>query len=41
MWALGRTWYGDRLDYDWQPKTLEMARAAFAASGLTDPYWAR
>ena len=32
-------WYGDRLDADWQPRTVEQSQAILAAVGLTDPFW--
>ena len=38
-WQLARAWYADRLRPDWRRKTLEEAEAAFAAVGLTGPFW--
>ena len=38
--ALARDWYGDRLDPDWRPRTLEQSQAILARHGLTGPFWA-
>ena len=32
-------WYGDRLDADWQPRTVEQSQAILDAVGLTGPFW--
>jgi len=32
-------WYGDRLDADWQPRTVEQSQAILGAVGLTGPFW--
>ena len=37
--VLARDWYGDRLDHDWQPRSLEASQAILAANGLTGEFW--
>jgi hypothetical protein len=32
-------WYGDRLDPDWRPRTVEQSQAILDAVGLTGPFW--
>ena len=32
-------WYGDRLDPDWAPRTLERSQALLDRHGLTGPFW--
>jgi hypothetical protein len=39
LWALARPWYGDRLDYGWQPRTAETMERLFAEAGLTGDFW--
>jgi len=36
---LARRWYGDRLDPDWRPRTLEASQAILDGVGLTGPFW--
>jgi hypothetical protein len=36
---LARRWYGDRMDPDWRPRTLEQSQAILDAVGLTGPFW--
>jgi hypothetical protein len=36
---LARRWYGDRLDPDWRPRTLEASQAVLDEVGLTGPFW--
>lgn len=38
-WTLGKLWYRDRLERDWQPKTPEVMRAIFEDTGLTGEFW--
>lgn len=38
-WKLGKLWYRDRLDADWQPKTVETIRAILDEVGLTGDFW--
>ena len=38
-WQLGQLWYRDRLDENWQPKTVETIRSIFATVGLTGDFW--
>ena len=37
--ALARDWYGDRLDPDWRPRTLERSQAILERHGLTGEFW--
>ena len=37
--ALGKAWYADRFDDDWQPKTAEVIRQRFRAVGLVGEFW--
>ena len=37
--ALARDWYGDRLDRDWRPRSLEASQAILTAHGLTGEFW--
>jgi hypothetical protein len=39
IWALARSWYADRLDYGWQPRTPEAMEQLFAKAGLTGDFW--
>jgi hypothetical protein len=36
---LARRWYGDRLDPDWRPRTLEASQAILDGVGLTGEFW--
>jgi hypothetical protein len=36
---LARRWYGDRLDPEWRPRTLEASQAILASVGLTGEFW--
>jgi hypothetical protein len=36
---LARRWYGDRLDPDWRPRTLEASQAILDEVGLTGEFW--
>jgi hypothetical protein len=36
---LGESWYGDRLDPDWRPRSREQSQAILDAAGLSDPFW--
>lgn len=38
-WSLGKLWYRDRLDPEWEPKTLDVMRAILAEVGLRDEFW--
>ena len=38
-WKLGKLWYRDRLDRDWQPKTPDVTRAIFDEVGLSGAFW--
>ena len=38
-WHLALTWYADKLNPDWQRKTLDEAEAALVSVGLTGPFW--
>ena len=37
--ALAHDWYGDRLDPDWKPRTVEQSQAILDRHGLTGPFW--
>ena len=37
--ALAADWYGDRLDPDWSPRTVEESQAILARHGLTGAFW--
>ncbi len=37
--ALANAWYGDRLDPEWRPRSLEDSQAILAAHGLTGEFW--
>jgi hypothetical protein len=32
-------WYGDRLDVDWRPRTVDASQAILADFGLTGEFW--
>jgi hypothetical protein len=36
---LARRWYGDRMDPDWRPRTVEASQAILAEFGLTAEFW--
>jgi hypothetical protein len=36
---LAKTWYGNRLDPDWRPRTPEESQAILDAVGLTGDFW--
>jgi hypothetical protein len=36
---LAKRWYGDRLDPNWRPRTVEQSQAILDAVGLTGPFW--
>jgi hypothetical protein len=36
---LARRWYGDRLEPDWRPRTLEESQAILDSVGLTGEFW--
>jgi len=37
--ALASDWYGDRLDPDWAPRTVEQSQEILTRHGLTGPFW--
>jgi hypothetical protein len=37
--ALAATWYGDRLDPDWRPRTRDESQRLLAEVGLTGEFW--
>ena len=37
--ALAVDWYGDRLDPNWSPRTVEQLQAILTRHGLTGPFW--
>ena len=36
---LAQRWYGDRLDPDWRPRTVEQSQAILASVGLNGAFW--
>lgn len=36
---LAHAWYRNRLDPDWQPRTLQQNQAILNRLGLTDDFW--
>jgi hypothetical protein len=36
---LAKRWYGNRLDPDWRPRTLEESQAILESVGLTGEFW--
>lgn len=36
---LAAEWYGDRLDPDWRPRSIEASQAILDRHGLTGPFW--
>jgi hypothetical protein len=39
LWPLTRSWYANRLDYDWRPRTPEAVEQLFAQGGLREDFW--
>ena len=39
MWALNRSWYADRLDPDYAPRSAEEHQQMLEEVGLTDGFW--
>lgn len=39
VWRLARTWYADRLDYGWTPRTPDAMERLFAEAGLVGEFW--
>jgi hypothetical protein len=39
IWRLAQTWYADRLNYEWTPRTPAAMERLFAEAGLTDDFW--
>jgi hypothetical protein len=37
--ALARDWYGDRLDPDWRPRSVEDSQRILERHGLTGEFW--
>ena len=40
LWALARSWYADRLDRDWQRRSVAERQSLLEAAGLTGDFWA-
>jgi hypothetical protein len=36
---LARAWYGDRLDPDWRPRSVDESQRILAGCGLTGEFW--
>ena len=36
---LARRWYGDRLDPEWRPRTVQQSQAILGSVGLTGAFW--
>jgi len=36
---LAESWYGDRLDPDWRPRSRDESQALLEAAGLSTPFW--
>jgi hypothetical protein len=36
---LAASWYGDRLDPGWRPRSADESQAILDAVGLTGPFW--
>jgi hypothetical protein len=36
---LARRWYGDRLDPEWRPRSLEESQAILSEVGLRGDFW--
>ena len=39
MWTFTQDWYGDRLDPDYSPASIETLQALLDGVGLTDAFW--
>lgn len=39
MWPLTQAWYGDRLDPDFAPKSLEHHQRLLTEAGLISRFW--
>jgi hypothetical protein len=39
LWTLARSWYANRLDYEWLPRTPAEMERVFAAAGLAGEFW--
>ena len=37
---LARAWYGDRLDPDWRPRSVDESQRILADCGLSGEFWA-
>jgi hypothetical protein len=37
--AMAADWYGDRLDADWEPRTIVESQSILDRHGLTGPFW--
>jgi hypothetical protein len=37
--ALAIDWYGDRLDPNWRPRTVDESQAILGRHGLDGPFW--
>jgi hypothetical protein len=36
---LARRWYGDRLDPEWRPRTVQQSQAILGSVGLKGAFW--
>ena len=36
---VARRWYGDRLDPDWRPRTVEQSQRILDEAGLAGDFW--
>jgi hypothetical protein len=39
MWTLSRAWYGDRLEPEFTPRSIEATQRLLDAVGLTSRFW--
>jgi len=39
LWRLAQSWYGDRLDPEWEPRGRTGLQASLDGVGLTGPFW--
>ena len=39
MWPLSQAWYGDRLDADYTPRSLEDLQGLLTEAGLVSDFW--
>jgi hypothetical protein len=37
--AMAVDWYGDRMDPEWEPRSLDASQAILDRHGLTGPFW--